>query len=1202
MSTIINARDVILQATTPRMVSVTLDTNIVVPAVKAITLSAPSPVFQVNTSGTASPTSIVLTATNRQVTGTITWSVTSGTATLTSTTGVSPASATLTYANLGSASATIRASVTEGATTYTADFTIAKVVDGAAGSAGANGAQNALIYIHQRAATAPTLPSAVATYTFATATLTGLNNGWTQTVPAGSNPLYVSAATASNLGTTDAIPPSEWAAAVILAQDGAAGTNGTNGAAGTNGTNGAAGINAATVYLFQRNTTGVAPSVSSTTATYTFATGGLSGHNNGWSQTMPTTGGIYRWMTTATALGTGTTDTIGTAEWAAPAILAQDGVDGTAATRTGILDMYLWSAGAPASFPSGSSTYTWATGQFTAPATPNGWALTPGAAVLGQTLYICRQVYTDTLATTTSSVTWSASTSRPLGAAGVNGARTAFLELYQWAASVPTVFPTGTASTYTWATGAFTLPGTPNSWSLLPGAPVAGQTLWACGMVFSDSLTTATSSVSWTTSVAYPAGYAGNNGTNGAAGARGSLTGAGVNYGITSTAWDDGLAQRVIRNMLQGESFTTSYTVMTSPYTLVTDLVRIGDTVTLQKSPPWVRTRGTYSATAYYASGDVVIYSGAAYRCRLAGVGQTPSTSSTYWVQVYSAVAASAAWAISTAYFVQDATHSTSVVTANGFTWLALYAHTSGASSLALDQSLKWIPTAGVWSGTVPYSVDDIVIASGTSYICIQASLNNTPSSSATYWASLTTVSSRGNWAASTVYFANDYAVYPATTGVTHIAMYQHTSGADFTADLSPVISVFTRFWNGGAWVTVGQVLDGNLLIKGSVSADAIYAYYLSALSALLGNVTIDQYGSIKGGQTAYNTGTGFFLGYSGSAYKFSIGTSTAGMTWDGTAMSIKGDFKSGTGNEFQVVGGVTSIIGGFISVATVGNLADPTKPALNAGVTAGSAQPALKANVATGTGYAIDVTGNTSSPAMQVTAGAPQAAINAAGRIVAAASAGDATLSGSGSGSTNGVRGNNSTASTSGLVGAANGYNFYADGGASGSFDYGTFTGAHDALMTNVQAEAIEVGDIVVDYQVLGRHNASNHTTEVQRSSSANQKGVVGVFAGFSPAELGNEFVPNGLRSKTWVQIVTLAQDYKYVVINALGEGDINVCGAGGDIDIGDLIVASNKPGKGQRQADDILRGCTVAKAREKVTFSSPAEEKTIACIYVAG
>lgn len=48
--------------------------------------------------------------------------------------------------------------------------------------------------------------------------------------------------------------------------------------------------------------------------------------------------------------------------------------------------------------------------------------------------------------------------------------------------------------------------------------------------------------------------------------------------------------------------------------------------------------------------------------------------------------------------------------------------------------------------------------------------------------------------------------------------------------------------------------------------------------------------GTVTGGQTAYNTGTGFWMGLDGTVYKFSIGDgSTKYLTWDGTSLTIRG-------------------------------------------------------------------------------------------------------------------------------------------------------------------------------------------------------------------------------------------------------------------------------------------------------------------------
>ncbi|WP_024296638.1 beta strand repeat-containing protein [Methylomicrobium lacus] len=94
------------------------------------------------------------------------------------------------------------------------------------------------------------------------------------------------------------------------------------------GSAGSNGLNAATVYLFQRTASATPPSLPSLTVTYTFATGAASNVNNGWSQSMPAAGGSYRWVTTATALSAGSTDTIANTEWASASLMSQDGATG----------------------------------------------------------------------------------------------------------------------------------------------------------------------------------------------------------------------------------------------------------------------------------------------------------------------------------------------------------------------------------------------------------------------------------------------------------------------------------------------------------------------------------------------------------------------------------------------------------------------------------------------------------------------------------------------------------------------------------------------------------------------------------------------------------------------------------------------------------------------------------------------------------
>lgn len=89
-------------------------------------------------------------------------------------------------------------------------------------------------------------------------------------------------------------------------------------------------------------------------------------------------------------------------------------------------------------------------------------------------------------------------------------------------------------------------------------------------------------------------------------------------------------------------------------------------------------------------------------------------------------------------------------------------------------------------------------------------------------------------------------------------------------------------YYNGSAWTRLPAGTSGNFLKTQGTGADPIWA--------TLGNITLDTSGYIRGGQTDYNTGTGFFLGYSGAAYKFSIGNPAGDyMAWNGSDLIISG-------------------------------------------------------------------------------------------------------------------------------------------------------------------------------------------------------------------------------------------------------------------------------------------------------------------------
>ena len=105
------------------------------------------------------------------------------------------------------------------------------------------------------------------------------------------------------------------------------------------------------------------------------------------------------------------------------------------------------------------------------------------------------------------------------------------------------------------------------------------------------------------------------------------------------------------------------------------------------------------------------------------------------------------------------------------------------------------------------------------------------------------------------------------------------------------------------------------------------------------GGITLQRGGAIKVGQTDYNVGSGFSLGYSGNNYKFSIGNSATGnyLTWDGNTLSVAGSITlsnvpwstvTGTGKPsdnadvtISAVNGGLNVTGGGITLSGGGSV-----------------------------------------------------------------------------------------------------------------------------------------------------------------------------------------------------------------------------------------------------------------------------------------
>lgn len=108
----------------------------------------------------------------------------------------------------------------------------------------------------------------------------------------------------------------------------------------------------------------------------------------------------------------------------------------------------------------------------------------------------------------------------------------------------------------------------------------------------------------------------------------------------------------------------------------------------------------------------------------------------------------------------------------------------------------------------------------------------------------------------------------------------------------------------GGAWqiTEIDKTGIGLGSVENKNAKDQAESGLTTGTTITGGGITLSGGGKIMGGQTDYNTGTGFFLGYSGG-YKFSIGNSAGdSLTWNGTTLNIKGTITA----DYGTIGGAT--------------------------------------------------------------------------------------------------------------------------------------------------------------------------------------------------------------------------------------------------------------------------------------------------------
>jgi hypothetical protein len=107
------------------------------------------------------------------------------------------------------------------------------------------------------------------------------------------------------------------------------------------------------------------------------------------------------------------------------------------------------------------------------------------------------------------------------------------------------------------------------------------------------------------------------------------------------------------------------------------------------------------------------------------------------------------------------------------------------------------------------------------------------------------------------------------------------------------------RFWAGTTLANIATAPvriyeDGSLVATNINATGSIYATsgWIGSPTALVyesQGINTGTTGFVRGGQTSYNTGTGYFIGYDSGSYKLSLGNAASGqyLAWDGSQLVV---------------------------------------------------------------------------------------------------------------------------------------------------------------------------------------------------------------------------------------------------------------------------------------------------------------------------
>lgn len=249
-----------------------------------------------------------------------------------------------------------------------------------------------------------------------------------------------------------------------------------------------------------------------------------------------------------------------------------------------------------------------------------------------------------------------------------------------------------------------------------------------------------------------------------------------------------------------------------------------------------------------------------------------------------------------------SATITGAITTSSGSSIDGQYLTTASVVSSKVNASIQsWNVTSAFTvtdSDTVAWASGSLILSDGTTYSITGSNTGNMAARTYIYFdAAVSTTAFQTTTTASTAVGDGKILVATAVNNTNEATFEVFGGVGGLNVDGSSIVALS---------------ITGSEIAANTISANKLTVSQLSAITADLGSITagtivMPSGGFIRSGQTAYDTGTGFYIGNDVGTPRLSLGNSAGNkLTWDGSTLAITGSITT-----------TSATIGGFTVGAT---------------------------------------------------------------------------------------------------------------------------------------------------------------------------------------------------------------------------------------------------------------------------------------------